>query len=236
LKPHNLTSGIGDIVAWISQKKGVSYKKGYMFNFLMKKFEDNEEVAKSFALRLLIHYIGDLVQPFHCEARFSKENPAGDKGANAFMIPNHYGASELHAVWDFVLYEEHNNMPRPFTSDAWTAFKEKRDGIMSKYAYAVAGSSVYKTTNYEKWATESFEIAKTLYDGLTENEAVPQAYLDKNISVAYERLIVGGYRLYYTMTYIFGDSLAADEDNVMADFTDMVISAIEARQAAMFLQ
>ena len=93
-----------------------------MYQFLMNKFENNENVAKSFALRLLIHYIGDLVQPFHNESRYNKENLEGDKGANKFVLPNHYGAAELHAVWDFVLYEEHNNIARPFTSDTWTEF------------------------------------------------------------------------------------------------------------------
>ena len=49
---------------------------------------------------------------------------------------------------------------------------------------------------------------------MTENEAVPQAYLDKNVPIAYERLVIGGYRLYYTINYIFGDSDEFDE-NVM---------------------
>lgn len=35
---------------------------------------------------------------------------------------------------------------------------------------------------------------------------MPQAYLDKNTPVAYERLTLGGYRLYYTIDYIFGSS------------------------------
>lgn len=236
VKPHNLTSGMGDIVGWLSGKKGAGYKKGYMYTFLMKKFENNEDVAKSFALRLLVHYMGDLVQPFHNISRFTKANPEGDKGANAFLLPNHYGASELHAVWDFVLYEEHNNIPRPFTKDSWDTFSQHLDGIMKDYGYAVSGSSIYKSTNYSKWSTESYELAKTLYDGVTENEPVPQAYLDKNIKIAYERLIIGGYRLYYTMTYIFGDSLSAEYESTLADFTDMIVANIDVNAPKKFLQ
>ncbi len=131
----------------------------------MKKFDNDENVAKSYALRLLIHYIGDLVQPLHCESRINKEFPKGDKGGNAFPLPNHYEVDELHALWDKVLYEEKHNIARPFTDDSWTSFQAHLDDILGTYSYAVAGSSVYKTTNYEKWANESYEIAKTLYDG-----------------------------------------------------------------------
>ena len=59
---------------------------------------------------------------------------------------------------------------------------------------------------------------------MTEGEAVPQAYLDKNIPVAYERLIIGGYRLYYTINYIFDSS---NDENVMHEFTEMVMSFLQ---------
>ncbi len=61
---------------------------------------------------------------------------------------------------------------------------------------------------------------------MTENEAVPQAYLDKNVPIAYERLVIGGYRLYYTINYIFGDSDEFD-DNVMLQFTEKVLNFLE---------
>ena len=90
------------------------------------------------------------------------------------MLPNHYGAAELHAVWDFVLYEERTNIARPFTEDTWTEFQAHLDQILEDYGSAITGSSVYRSTNYEKWSAESYEISKGLYDGVTENEAVPQ--------------------------------------------------------------
>lgn len=39
--------------------------------------------------------------------------------------------------------------------------------------------------------------------GITENEAVPQAYLDKNTPIIQERIVLGGYRLYALIRYIF---------------------------------
>ena len=62
---------------------------------------------------------------------------------------------------------------------------------------------------YRPWYTDGQVSGYTqLYDGLTEDEAVPQEYLDKWKPVAYERLILGGYRLYYLVDYIFSDSNA----------------------------
>ena len=61
-------------------------------------------MQKSFALRLLIHYLGDIHQPFHCETRYDAEDPEGDYGANTFDLKYHYGVDELHALWDYIDY------------------------------------------------------------------------------------------------------------------------------------
>lgn len=204
--PRNISIGLHDITEWLSGKGGSDYKDGYMYTFLMKKFDNDENVAKSYALRLLIHYMGDIVQPFHCEFRYNKDYTEGDKGANAFPLPNHYGVSELHALFDEVLYTQHKHIERPITKETWESFQTEVQDVSEKYKYVVKKKSSYQTIDYEAMTKESFAIAKTLYDGVTENEAVPQDYLDKNIPLAYERLTLGGYRLFYTIEYIFGDA------------------------------
>lgn len=203
---RNLTVGLDDITAWLSGKLGDDYKSGYMYTFLMNKFDDNEDVAKSYALRLLIHYMGDIVEPFHSEYRYNSQYPEGDKGANSFPLPYHYGVDELHALIDEVLYTQHNHIARPFTAATWDSFQTEVTSVTDTYGYAVADPSTYETIDYDSMCLEAFEIAKTLYDGVTENEPVPQDYLDKNTPMAYERLVLGGYRLYYTIDFIFGDA------------------------------
>lgn len=69
-----------------------------------------ESQAKSYALRLLIHYVGDIHQPLHCSDRIDKNFPKGDLGGNLILIPGHYTAANLHAVWDSVLYQYHNKI------------------------------------------------------------------------------------------------------------------------------
>ena len=103
--PRNLTVGLTNIVAWLSGKQGDKYKDSYIYDYIQNRLYPGDEAdAKSYALRLLIHYYGDIVQPFHVEDRFNDEFTEGDKGANLFPLKYHYDVDELHALWDKVLY------------------------------------------------------------------------------------------------------------------------------------
>lgn len=76
-------------------------------------------MAKSLALRLMIHYVGDLHQPLHCLSRVNPEFKAGDRGGNMFPLASHVGIKELHALWDKVLYEYPKSYKFPLTDDEW---------------------------------------------------------------------------------------------------------------------
>ena len=64
-----------------------------------------ESDQRSFILRMLVHYVGDLHQPEHSTALVDSKYPSGDRGGNSETIPSKGGASNLHAVWDSVLYK-----------------------------------------------------------------------------------------------------------------------------------
>ena len=83
---------------------------------------------------------------------------------------------------------------------------------MEVHISAVADPRVYKGTpdSINEWTDEGFTIAKDLYDGLEEDKAVPKEYLEKWTPVAYERLLLGGYRLASLLEYIFSDKVADD--------------------------
>lgn len=176
---RNLTIGLNDIVAWLSGKEGKDYESGYMYTYLMNKFENDENVAKSFAIRLLVHFIGDLVQPLHNEARFNKDNLTGDKGGNTFPLKNHYDVDELHALWDKLMYDGYHNIARPFTSDTWDSFQTQVTDVTTNYISAVKDTSSWASIDYDAFSKEAYDIAITVYDGLTPDAAVPQEYLDK---------------------------------------------------------
>lgn len=204
--PRNLTDALNSITAWLSGKQGTDYQTSSIYVHLMDEFAGDENVAKSYALRLLVHYMGDLMQPLHLENLYDSEFPTGDKGGNLFPLQYHYDVDELHALWDKLMYDGYHNIARPFTQQTWDDFQPQVDDVMTNYSYAVKDPASYESVDYDAFGEESYQIALTVYDGVTENEPVPQAYLDKFKPVVYERLNLGGYRLAYTIAYIFSDS------------------------------
>jgi len=48
--------------------------------------ENTEKNGMSTAMRLLIHYCGDIHQPLHATSRVDHEYPKGDFGGNTFKI------------------------------------------------------------------------------------------------------------------------------------------------------
>ena len=55
-----------------------------------------------------------------------------------------------------------------------------------------------------------------VYDGLTEDAAVPDDYINKWKPVTYKQLVLGGYRLYYAVNFIFGDDSSVNEELALA--------------------
>jgi len=77
-------------------------------------------MAYSTALRLIIHYVGDIHQPLHSTSRVDDKYPAGDRGGNSVRMPSRGGASNLHAVWDSVVYKHAGYAQLPFSSNGWS--------------------------------------------------------------------------------------------------------------------
>jgi len=110
---YNITETINHIVQWISAADDGDYTSSYVYTYLTALYPTNENLAKSYALRLMIHYMGDIHQPLHCLDRFDAANPSGDLGGNTFTLPNHYSSDNLHSVWDKLIYTQHVSIARP---------------------------------------------------------------------------------------------------------------------------
>jgi hypothetical protein len=54
-------------------------------------------------LSFLIHLVGDIHQPLHCESLFDDEFPNGDKGGNDFYVTPVQKPVGLHGIWDGLL-------------------------------------------------------------------------------------------------------------------------------------
>ena len=101
---HNVTEAIGAITNWINMEN--DYMSSYEYEQIMSHGIKGHTEADglSTAMRLLLHYAGDVHQPLHATARVDSDYPSGDRGGNDFKIPSVDGAKNLHAAWDSVLY------------------------------------------------------------------------------------------------------------------------------------
>ena len=155
--------------------------------------------------------------------KFDHEHTEGDKGANAFPLPNHREVKELHALWDKILWAGYPDESRPFTDEAFAAFQTKTEELMSRNARHKP-SRLYQIGDENSWASDSYTTAKTLYDGVTENEEVPQSYLDKGIPIAEAQIMKGGYRLAFVLDHIFSSSLNSSDDFLAKEISNILVT------------
>ena len=101
---NSIDKAIADIIEWLSDSD-TDYQSSFVYTTMEANLSTlSEEERRSYALRLLIHYIGDLHQPLHATARVNSKYPKGDAGGNFVSIPTKDGAKNLHSVWDSVNY------------------------------------------------------------------------------------------------------------------------------------
>lgn len=62
-----------------------------------------DPILRAVDLSYLIHLIGDMHQPLHCESFFDAEYPNGDRGGNDFYVKLAQGGVRLHPIWDGLL-------------------------------------------------------------------------------------------------------------------------------------
>jgi hypothetical protein len=175
---------------------------------IVTALEDNVNILKTStdknaqaqALRLIIHFVGDIHQPLHCATRVDKANPDGDRGGNlvSIMIPDSNGQlkkSNLHSYWDngtgAFPPTGPNFAPPPLRQIPAAAARARAGNPAS-----ARGVGLKNPLNFSGWADESFELAKTVaYKGITNGGRPTAAYKRKALQVANQRVAWGGYRL-----------------------------------------
>lgn len=114
---HNITEAINGLVGWVGNLD--QPQDSYTKTTVESSTKGPEENAISVAVRLLIHYVGDIHQPLHATSRVDHEYPKGDFGGNTVHLPSKDGVTNLHALWDSVSYEFSGYAKLPFSDDAW---------------------------------------------------------------------------------------------------------------------
>jgi S1/P1 Nuclease len=175
-----------------------------------------ESFTKVQALRLLVHFVGDIHQPLHCGTGFYSFSDGNvphlitapteavgkpsDRGGNLlFYGPN--ATEQLHALWDRVLVERIDNS---------IDYRALADFLAKSY---LPKEMVQTSGDYHQWAQvwaiESVQIAAFAYRGITFglaefdagqhlmriNITLPTNYLDNNRGYAAQQLARAGVRL-----------------------------------------
>lgn len=191
------------MTAWL--KNDGDYTDNYYYETINDKFSHDAD-GRSFALRLIIHYVGDIHQPLHATAEINSQFPSGDRGGNSQWIPNKDGAGNLHAVWDSVIYQFTGYPNLPFNSARWTTLGDDTSTINDE---VTVPRSDYHDSDAYAWADESLQSAKDfVYPGYEFNTVLDDAYVAKATVEVNKRLMYGGRRLANLISSIYGDNSA----------------------------
>ena len=175
---------------------------------IVTALEDNVNILKTStdknaqaqALRLIIHFVGDIHQPLHGATRVDSAHPDGDRGGNlvSLMIPDKNGQlkkTNLHSYWDDGMGvfppTGLNYVPPPLKLIPAAAARARAGNPAS-----ARGVGLKNPLNFSGWADESFVLAKTVaYKGITDGATPTARYKRKALQVANQRVAWGGYRL-----------------------------------------
>jgi hypothetical protein len=144
-------------------------------------------------LSYLVHLIGDLHQPLHCESFFSEAYTNGDRGGNDFYVKAGPMGVCLHAIWDGLL----GSSMDPRTQWNYAVQLESKFPKRSLWELGAHSSPL-------KWSLESRELAiKKGYlngtlPGSTHPEdapPLPAGYTKQAAVVAERQAALAGYRL-----------------------------------------
>jgi hypothetical protein len=186
-------------------------------------------------LSYLIHLVGDIHQPLHCESYFGDGYPKGDKGGNDFFVKPARTGVRLHGIWDGLLGTSAN------AQSAW------------KYAVTIDAQfprvglpELQTNTTPKSWSLESRQLAIQYgylngnLQGSTEAGTappLPDGYTKAAKAVAERQAALAGYRLADEIQkYLAAGkpaALTADMTNLVAESpatANRKIAATEASQ------
>jgi hypothetical protein len=170
-----------------------------------------DDFTKPQALRLLVHFVGDIHQPLHCGTGFydlsdldhpvlitdPKEGSGkpNDRGGNDLFFGNDPN-QELHALWDDALVFAIRNSPDYRSLADWLESTQSAGSTTGDYH-----------TWPEQWAIDSVQQAQKAYRNIEFAAAaiagqrlritiqLPSDYVDKNQAIAAQQLAKAGFRL-----------------------------------------
>ena len=144
-----------------------------------KQFSDQDEL---FALKCLIHLVGDVHQPLHV-------GNGKDRGGNDVKLEYFWETSNLHRVWDTNMIEAQNY--------SYTEYVDWIDHPTEEQL------SEWSSVRVLDWANESKEYRKQCYATMPEDKKLSYRYNYDNIDLLNLRLLQAGIRLANVLNDIY---------------------------------
>ena len=157
--------------------------KGIEHCIQVLKAEDSSKEDKTFYLKLLIHFIGDLHQPLHLGLE-------DDKGGNDLQVRWFNEGTNLHRVWDSQMIDSYQMTYTELTYNLPRITKEEKQKIQE-------GTLL-------EWVEKERELTKKVYESATTGEKLGYRYMYDHFSTVKIQLQKGGLRLAKILNQIFG--------------------------------
>lgn len=138
------------------------------------KSPKSSKAEKVFALKMIIHFVGDLHQPMHVSR-------AEDLGGNKIKLKFQRRESNLHSLWDSGLIE--------YNGFSFTEMATDLDLI------SVAKITEWQNDSITKWLFESYQISAQLYLEIEKNSDLDYTYYPQHSEIYKERIQKAGIRL-----------------------------------------
>ena len=174
-------------------------------NAMVKLTSEYDVRPRAKMLSYLLHLVGDIHQPLHCETLFDENfhEPEGDRGGNnAWVKPPGGDAIKLHALWDQLFGPGPQLYRVPPITMILAALHRSQELALSFPRIGLPELAAHPTP--VSWSLESRELVitsawrrHTLAYGLTAGTAgeLPADYLEKAHEIANRQAALAGHRL-----------------------------------------
>ena len=147
------------------------------------KNKNSSKEDKQFHLKMLVHFVGDLHQPFHV-------GHAADMGGNRVDVEWFGKKTNIHSVWDSKMIDSYQM--------SYTELAENRDELNKHQVKAIEKGDLLD------WVYESRTLAEKLYKSVEEDNDLGYRYMYEWFPTLRQQLQKGGIRLAKVLNDIYG--------------------------------
>ena len=140
--------------------------------------------AKTLALKIVVHLVGDIHQPMHLGRR-------SDLGGNRVNVKFFKSPVNLHGVWDSRILESGHKW-------SYSEWQQQIDRATPEETF-----EILSLNNADKWGEETYGIAKKIYETTPVDTNIEYNYIAEWTPVIEQQLLKGGLRLADLLNTVF---------------------------------